>query len=117
MYRILFIVSLAVLVSCIGTKKAEYTMPEGLTEQEKKGFVSRFERGEELYKVKCARCHNYSKGRKKNIIPDFNPLQLKAYTIRVQNKDHSKDLTEQQVTEQELAAVVHFLMYRKKSRE
>lgn len=103
-----------ILLSCLGKKSAQYTLPQGLTEQEKKAFELRFKKGEELYKTNCAKCHNYNEGRKKNMIPDFNPLQLKNYTIRVQNKDHNRSLSEQQISEQDLAAVVHFLMYRKK---
>jgi len=88
-------------------------MPADLTKEAQTEFVNRFDKGKSLYSINCGKCHNKEvKG--KIVIPDFNPLQLKEYTLRIKNQEHSKNLSFKTLSEEDLNTAVFFLMYRKK---
>ncbi|MDN3656741.1 hypothetical protein QWZ08_13935 [Ferruginibacter paludis] len=112
---VLFVVVL-LLVGKASTaqKKLPYDFPdEANTDSAKKAFDKQFHNGQAIYKITCAKCHNKLVDGKETI-PDFSLPQLMDYEIRI-FPEHSEKIPETRITEKELANVVSFLRFRKKS--
>ncbi len=112
-----FIISfflLSILVACVVIQKAEYEFPAEMLPHVKQHYEKECEKGYILYNMNCAKCHT-KKEKRKYIIPDFTPEQLKGYELRLTNKKHSEALTDSSVTEEELGQIMIFLSYKKKN--
>jgi hypothetical protein len=95
-------------------KKVAYEFPAAMAPQVQAEYGKLCDKGQILYEINCARCHN-QKEKSKELIPDFTPEQLKGYEIRVTNAQHEGALLEEKVTAEELALICVFLTYKKKS--
>ncbi len=94
--------------------KVAYEFPAAMKEEIKTEFIKLCDKGQILYQINCAKCHNSTiKG--KEIIPDFTPEQLKGYEIRVSNAQHEANMPEELVTPEELSLISTFLTYKKKT--
>jgi hypothetical protein len=51
----------------------------------------------------------------KTIIPDFSPDQLSNYEFRIANEKHDENLSETKLSSDELAQIIKFLTYKKRS--
>lgn len=87
-------------------------MPEGLSEKNQQQFIQFFTEGEAYYAISCAECHN-KKVKRKTEYPHFTLEQLELYIMRVKNPEHSKRLTMQEISDEELQKIMHFLKYKK----
>lgn len=106
--------SFLLLAACVSEKKVEYEFPEQMLPFVKTEYAKQCDKGQILYKLNCAKCHNQKvKGHK--IVPDFKPEQLKGYELRVTNARHEQNLTDSAVTAEELGLIMTFLNYKKKS--
>jgi len=86
---------------------------EATTDTAKKSFEKKFKQGIVLYKIGCAKCHaKAEKG--KEIIPDFSLPQLMDYEIRIWPQ-HREQLSDVQITDEELQKIILFLRFKKKS--
>jgi hypothetical protein len=107
-----------ILMSCFeaaGQKKFEFDYPdEATTDSSKKAFVKQFNQGHTLYMMTCSKCHNKMDG-KKEIIPDFSLPQLMDYEVRLYPQHQDKFGDDTKLTDEELAKVIAFLRYKKKS--
>lgn len=110
---ILFIIAF-VLIKCHSQKKAKYELPEAMLPHVKVMYTVQCDKGQILYDLNCAKCHN-SKVKGKEVIPDFKPEQLTGYTLRVANAQHEKNMPDTLVTEEELSIIMTFLGYKKKN--
>ena len=105
-----------VLMNCktqMTPKKSELEFPSMMKEEVKAEFRRQCEKGEVLYALTCAKCHNVEVKRKM-VIPDFTVDKLLGYDIRMENKEHSNSLTGAEVTTEELGYIISFLTYKKK---
>lgn len=104
---------LAVIANvCDAQKKIGYTYPDDIADSAKKSFVKQFNQGMILYKISCNKCHiKLING--KEVIPDFSLPQLMDYEIRI-FPEHNEKLTDNKVSDEELAKIVLFLRYKEK---
>lgn len=107
---------LGLLVHCQSSKKVMYEFPLAMSPPIKVEYIKLFDKGKILFDINCARCHN-AKTRRKEIYPDFSSEELSGYNLRVLNPLHINELTEQTLTEEELAIIKTFLAYKKKNRK
>jgi len=110
---ILFMV-VFILIQCHSQKKAQYELPDAMMPNVKVMYKVQCDKGQILYDLNCAKCHN-TKVRGKEIIPDFKPEQLTGYTLRVANAQHEKNMPDTLVTEEELGIIMIFLSYKEKN--
>jgi len=111
MKKIIFLLTLCfVFTACSAQKKAAYNMPDGLAEKNQKQFIEFFREGEAYYAISCAECHN-KKVKRKTELPHFTLEQLELYIMRVKNPEHTKRLTLNEVSDEELQKIMHFLKY------
>ena len=103
-----------VLIQCHSQKKAQYELPDAMMPHVKVMYKVQCDKGQILYDLNCARCHN-TKIKNKEIIPDFKPEQLTGYTLRVANAQHEKNMPDTLVTEEELGIIMTFLSFKKKN--
>ncbi|HTN46421.1 MAG TPA: hypothetical protein VL098_08755 [Flavipsychrobacter sp.] len=103
-------------LQCLAGKKkhATYEFPPEMSQAVRDQYTVLCEKGEALYQVSCAKCHNEKKGGKL-IIPDFTQEQLGAYSIRVANAQHEEMVSEMMVPADELTLISTFLTYKTKS--
>jgi hypothetical protein len=102
------------LAQCATHKKLSYEFPEKMSETVRAQFKKECDKGKILYDINCAKCHNaIVKG--KQVIPDFNPEQIKGYEIRVSNAQHEATMPDELVTAEELGLIATFLSYKTKS--
>ncbi|MBC7425472.1 MAG: hypothetical protein H7321_02960 [Bacteroidia bacterium] len=102
------------LVRCAGPKKVAYEFPTAMAPAIQAEYAKQCDKGKILYDINCSRCHT-TKAKGKEIIPDFNALQLETYQIRITNETHENNLTETKVTAEELSLILTFLAYKKKN--
>lgn len=97
-------------------KKApvQYEFPAAMSEAVKAEYIKMWEKGQVLYEINCAACHNLLQKRK-TIIPDFSPAQLQGYELRVSNAQHETNMPDEKVTAEELILISTFLTYKQKS--
>ncbi len=105
---------LVILYSCATRKEVLFELPAAMLPHVKEEYYKRCEKGQILYKMNCAACHNSKKGRRE-IIPDFKPEQLLGYSLRVSNAKHEKNMPDSLVSEEELGIIMTFLSFKKKS--
>ncbi len=106
--------AVALLTACATQKKVKYEFPEAMKPTVRAGFTELCDKGQVLYGITCAKCHNVKKhGRE--LIPDFTPEQIKGYEIRILNPQHESSMPDEKVSAEELGQISTFLMYKKKS--
>ncbi len=111
------IVTAIILMSaehCLAQKKVSYEFPAAMSEPVRKEYVKLADKGQVLYNINCARCHNVEVKRKL-VIPDFTREQMIAYEIRVSNPKHESEIPETVLTAEELGLITTFLEYKKKN--
>lgn len=99
---------------CAAQKKIAYEFPKEMLPEVKQEFIKQCDKGRILYDMNCAKCHS-TFVKKKEIIPDFSPDQLKGYELRVSNAQHEADMPDTKVTAEELGEIMIFLTYKKKN--
>jgi len=104
----------ALIISCAVQKTIEPEFPEAMLPHVKAEYAVRYDKGQILYNMNCARCHTTKQGRKISV-PDFRPDQLKGYELRIANAQHESNMPDTLVTEEELGIIMTFLMYKKKN--
>lgn len=102
------------VIACNGSKTVTYNFPVAMQEPVLTEYVKMFDKGKILFDINCANCHNVKVG-KRQIYPDFSSEELAGYNIRILNPKHEDKLTEQTITEEELAIIKVFLAYKKKN--
>lgn len=112
----LFLSGMLCLQSFAGDKKKEtYVFPDAMAQPIRDEFTKLCDKGKILYEINCQKCHTtYEKGRK--IVPDFTEEQLGAYSIRVANAKHEDNVSESNVSAEELALITTYLSYKKKNK-
>jgi hypothetical protein len=93
---------------------ALYEFPDAMAQPVRTQFLVLCEKGRILYDISCGKCHN-TKVNGKIIIPDFTIEQLGAYSIRVANQKHEMNVSEENVSAEELALITTYLTYKKKN--
>jgi hypothetical protein len=94
---------------------ALYEFPDAMAQPVRNQYLVLCEKGRILYDINCAKCHNTKAG-SKTIIPDFTAEQLGAYSIRVANQKHEMNVSEENVSAEELALITTYLTYKKKNK-
>ncbi|WP_205529524.1 hypothetical protein [Taibaiella koreensis] len=94
--------------------KIDYVFPDAMAQPVRDQYLKLAEKGRVLYELSCAKCHN-SLVKGKLLIPDFTEDQLGAYSIRVANPRHEEQVSESNVSAEELALISTFLTYKKKN--
>jgi mono/diheme cytochrome c family protein len=116
-YTISTTVFITLALLCFAQKKGNkygYDFPQEMAPDIKDAYTKICDKGQALYNLNCAGCHNIPVG-KKSIIPDYTPEQLKGYELRVINPKHENDLPDTKVTAEELGNICTFLLYKKKN--
>lgn len=113
------ILSFYTLVSFAGGKKKEnpaerYEFPAAMAQPVRDQYLVVCEKGRILYNISCAKCHT-SKVDGKEVIPNFTEEQLGAYSIRVANEKHEMNVSEENVSAEDLSLITAYLTYKKKS--
>lgn len=104
----------ALVISCAVQKNIEPEFPDAMLPHVKAEYAIRYDKGQILYNMNCARCHTTKQGRKL-IVPDFKADQLKGYELRISNAQHQSNMPDTLVTEEELGIIMTFLTYKKKN--
>jgi hypothetical protein len=114
---VLLIIVGALAITVMAQKKGKipHDFPTNMLPAVKQQFIVEYEKGQVLWTLNCARCHNTTSG-KKVIVPDFKPEQLKGYELRVINATHESEIPETTVTAEELGQIMTFLTYKKKNK-
>jgi hypothetical protein len=93
----------------------QYEFPDAMAQPVRNQFLVLCEKGRILYDINCAQCHN-TKVNGKTVIPDFTIEQLGAYSIRVANRKHEMNVSEENVSAEDLALITTYLTYKKKNK-
>ncbi|MDI1234095.1 MAG: hypothetical protein PSX81_07430 [bacterium] len=118
-YTIL-ILFLSIVVACKVKKVTPpiqpmpFAYPDDIKAEEKEAFVKNYTKGQILYQITCAKCHNKTEG-DQSIIPNFSLPQLMDYEIRIQYPSHEDPMRVTNLSEEELQQVISFLRYKKPS--
>ena len=113
--RLLFAGGLVVFFpECSASRHTYYELPEAMLPHVKTEYAQLCDKGQKLYFMNCAKCHD-SRVKGKEIIPDFKPEELRGYALRVSNRKHEENMPDTLVTEEELGIIMTFLSYKKKS--
>jgi len=107
---IFYISILLLILSCASSKKA-YQLPDEMLPQVQVEYDKLCAKGQILYDINCARCHNTKVGRK-TIIPDFDEVALQGYALRISNSKHEENMPDSLVSEEELVLISTFLRYK-----
>ena len=94
-----------------------YNLPDdslSMNDSAKKEFVKSFDKGQIVYNLICAKCHNKIVNGLE-VVPDFSLPQLMDYEIRIQYPIHQERLSPENLSATELDDVVNYLRYKKKS--
>lgn len=118
---ILVVLSIIIIVlpAFAGDKKKKadkiaYEFPEAMAPAVREQFAKECDKGQALYNLSCANCHNKSENGK-TIIPEWTQAQLVGYELRVLNAKHETGIPEEQVSAEELGYIMTFLTYKKKN--
>ena len=111
---IILIALFLLLVACTSQKYIEPDFPEAMLPHVKAEYSTRYNQGQVLYNINCAKCHTTKTGRSYSV-PDFKPEQLRGYELRVVNAQHENNMPDSLVTEEELGIIMTFLSYKKKN--
>jgi hypothetical protein len=96
------------------TEKIGYDFPAAMTGPVREQFTKECDKGQALYNLSCANCHNRIENGK-TIIPEWTQAQLVGYELRVLNSKHETGIPEEQVSAEELGYIMTFLSYKKKN--
>ena len=107
-------VAFIIIAGCQIQNKVTHQFPEAMKEPVLSEYVKLFDKGKILFDINCAKCHNV-KLKHRELYPDFSSEELAGYELRILNSKHENSLTEQNVTEEELAIIKTFLAYKKKN--
>ena len=88
-----------------------FNYPDDIKETEKPLFLTNYTKGQVLYNINCAKCHNKTEGGQ-NTIPNFSLPQLMDYEIRFQYPSHEDPMKETVISPEELEQIVTFLRYK-----
>ena len=106
------IVLIICFAQCATQAKIEYNIPTWLTDIQKEELKIKLERGYQLYKPNCSKCHGiFKKG--KDGIPNFTAKQLDVYKARHELRDSTNHAYSIGMSQEDLSAIIHFLMLRK----
>ena len=113
------LVTAGMILPCLAEKKKKeqkvaYEFPTAMAPAIQAEFTKECDKGQALYNMACAHCHNKIVDGK-TIIPDWTPAQLVGYELRVLNSKHESGIPEENVTAEELGQIMTFLTYKKKS--
>ena len=108
------LLTVLVAVACNVQKNVEYDFPTAMLPHVKTEYQKICDKGQALYKINCAKCHNI-KVKSRQLIPDFKPEALKGYELRVSNAQHESSMPDTLVTAEELGIIMTFLSYKKKN--
>ena len=110
------LIAIVISTSAFAQKKGEVKadFPSEMAVAVQKQYLEFWEKGRIVYGLTCAKCHNVTV-KKKELIPDFTPEQIKGYEIRVANAQHESAMPDDKVTEEELMYIATFLQYKNKS--
>lgn len=109
---IICVVLVIFLARCATQQKIEFNIPGNWTEIQKEELRVNLEKGMQLYKPNCSRCHGiFKKG--KDGIPNFTAKQLDLYRTRHQMRDSSNHAFAIKMSPDDLNAILNFLMFRK----
>jgi len=113
--KIVLLISFITLIAC-GVKKqvAQYEFPEAMLPHVKTEYVKLCDKGQVLYNISCARCHDVLVKHKK-IIPDFRTEKLGGYVLSNTSVQHEAALSDTMITVEELGDIITFLTYKKKN--
>ena len=114
--KIIFIICLCIVAACSLQKEVKYNMPNGLTENQKTKFLENFNNGSAVYTISCAKCHDKTVNNQ-IVKPEFTQEQLELYIVRIQNDEHSKNLTIRDISDEDLQRVMFYLKYKIKKME
>lgn len=110
---LLFFILIIGLIACVTQAKVQYyDFPSDIAEEAKIANTKMLQKGNVLYNINCAKCHN-KKIKGKIYIPDFTRDQLDSYIIRIKNEVHVSVIPENKVTTEELEAIQFFFSYKK----
>jgi hypothetical protein len=93
----------------------QYEFPEAMAQPVRNQFMVLCEKGRILYDINCSKCHN-TEVKGKTVVPEFTKEQLGAYSIRVANQKHEMNVSEENVSAEELALITTYLTYKKKNK-
>ena len=108
------IISLLFLVSCTRNAKVYFDIPTQIPIAAQNEMKQICDKGLALWQLNCAKCHNQKVGAKL-YVPDFTQMQLAGYELRTGNKEHETNLSQSQISADELNNIITFLTYKKKS--
>lgn len=116
-YKLIILIGMMLMYVnvCKAQKKVGYDFPAAMKEPVRIEYEKLADKGQVLWSVNCAKCHN-TKVKGKVIIPDFSPEQLRGYELRVSNPEHESGIPETNVTAEELGLIMTFLAYKKKNK-
>src|SRR5574343_1220667 len=100
--------------ACVSNKLARVELPSMMSDSLKKVTQEQCNKGMALFIENCSPCHGGSDKRKS--IPDFSPEQLSNYEFRFANKKHEEQLSEAQLSQDELVQIITFLTYKRKNK-
>ncbi len=106
---------LPLLAAAQKTKKVGYDFPKEMRPDIKEQYLKLAEKGQILYGIHCARCHNMKDSKGKWVIPDFTADQINGYEIRLGNRAHEGALTDEAMTTEELSLITTFFQFKKRS--
>lgn len=109
--NLIYILLILFLIDCSANKISDFilklddSVKNGeISVEEKEVFIARYNEGEIAYNLNCASCHTLKKS-----LPHFTSQQLETYTIRTINKQHSKNLSAENLSEDKLFKIFYFL--------
>lgn len=109
--NLVYIFLILLLINCSANKisdfilKLDESVKKGeISVEEKEVFIARYNEGKVAYNLNCASCHTVKKS-----VPHFTSQQLETYTIRTINKQHSKKLSAENLSEDKLFKISYFL--------
>ncbi|MXS70655.1 hypothetical protein GSF70_05435 [Flavobacteriaceae bacterium W22] len=109
--NLIYILLILFLIDCSANKISDFilklddSVKNGeISVEEREVFIARYNEGKIAYNLNCASCHTVKKS-----LPHFTSQQLETYTIRTINKQHSKNLSAENLSEDKLFKIFYFL--------
>jgi len=103
------------MMACVSNKTARTELPKMMSDSLKKITQEQCNKGMALFIENCSSCHVDS-SKKKQTFPDFSSDQLSNYEFRFANEKHEENLSEAQLSQDELVMIITFLTYKKKNK-
>jgi hypothetical protein len=113
-YLAVLITCSILLCTCTSQKKIEYVFPADMKPMAVTAFTEMCDKGQILYNINCAKCHNY-KVKRKEYVPDFTKEKLLGYTLRISNPKHKTELRDTIISTESLDLIMKFLTFKKKN--